>query len=511
MLTQLYPFAFLLSLLTLIGWFFFQNASKLSSLLQIVFFGAFTTYLVSIIAAEATMTYKLSILFRDLLIISGLSAGFSMLKNHKTAFFLMVLASGIIYQMYFKEKLAQTFSAPVALSENKYDQNGEILLEIASGRSQKDLSDIISRFDLTFTPAFTLQDADATELDDYWLVDIPKSHESQMDEIILALREIADVVDHVEANEWIMVSPTEEAGVSRKNPIDFQLNDPDIIKQWSFEQTGVADYYQLLRSEKIQAKKKAHIFILDTGVDGSHEDLRGNYVSLKSKYDSDPIGHGTHCAGVAAAVSNNSIGIASLALDDSFVKVSSIKVLNNLGGGSQKMIVDGILEAADNGADVISMSLGGVSQDLKQKAYSDAVAYANKKGAIVVVAAGNNNGDAKSIAPANAAGVITVAAVDTLLGKASFSNFITNIEKGIAAPGTQIYSTIPENKYAAFNGTSMATPYVAGLLGIMKSLRPELTTGEAYQILKSSGKDSREVSLTGRVIQPAEAIRMLLD
>jgi thermitase len=510
MLTQLYPFAFLLSLLALIGWFFFQNASKLGSLLQVVFFGAFAAYLVSIVSADATMTYKLSILFRDLLIISGLSAGFSMLKNHKTAFLLLVLASGVIYQLYFKEKLAQTFAAPFSLSENQFDSNGEVLLEIAPGHSQKDLSELIHRFDLTLTPAFAMQDADATELDDYWLVDIPKSHELQMHEIIVALREVADVVDHVEANEWITVSPIEEARISRRKPIDFQLNDPDIQKQWSFEQTGVADYYQLLRSEKIQAKKKAHIFILDTGVDGSHEDLRGNYVSVKSKYDSDLVGHGTHCAGVAAAVSNNSIGIASLALDDSFVKVSSIKVLNNSGGGSQKMIMDGILEAADNGADVISMSLGGFSFDPKQKAYSDAVAYANKKGAIVVVAAGNNNGDAKLIAPANAVGVITVAAVDTLLGKASFSNFITNIERGIAAPGTQIYSTIPGNKYASFNGTSMATPYVAGLLGIMKSLKPELTTEEAYRILKSSGKDSREVSLTGKVIQPADAIKMLL-
>jgi thermitase len=511
MLTQLYSYTFLLSLLALIGWFFFKNAPRISSLLQVVFFGAFATYLLSIISADATMTYKLSILFRDLLIISGLSAGFSMLKNHKTAFLLLVIASGIIYQMYFKEKLAQTFSSPASFSETEFGQDGEVLLEIAPGRSQKDVAEIVSRFGLTLRPAFSMQDETVTDLDDYWVVDIPKSHENQAAEIINALRQLTDVVDHVEANEWIKVSPIEDAGISRRKPIDFQLNDPEVHKQWSFEQTGVANYYQLLRSEKIKAKKKAHIFILDTGVDGSHEDLHGNYVSLKSKYDSDLVGHGTHCAGVAAAVSNNSIGIASLALDDSFVKVSSIKVLNNFGGGSQKMIIDGILEAADHGADVISMSLGGISQDPKQKAYSDAVAYANKKGAIVVVAAGNNNGDAKLIAPANADGVITVAAVDTLMGKASFSNFITNINKGIAAPGTQIYSTIPGNKYTAFNGTSMAAPYVAGLLGIMKSLKPELTTEEAYRILERSGKDGREVSLTGKVIQPAEAIKLLLE
>ena len=105
--------------------------------------------------------------------------------------------------------------------------------------------------------------------------------------------------------------------------------------------------------------------------------------------------------------------------------------------------------------------------------------YAAKKGAIVVVAAGNSNMNAKDYAPANTPGVITVAALDTNLNRASFSNFVQDLDQGIAAPGVAIYSSIPGNKYAAFNGTSMATPYVAGLVGLMKSLQPDLNIGRS--------------------------------
>ncbi|MFT6708665.1 MAG: thermitase [Flavobacteriales bacterium] len=520
-MAEIYHFSFLFTLIGLVGWFFVKHSSKLSTVLQMVFFVALSSYMFSVISAEVSMDYKLSILFRDLLIISGLAAGFSMLRNNRTAFILMILGSAVAYQMYFKAQLVQTFATP-PLSEKVtiptidknasegLDQNGELLLEIAEGQNLDVLKNLVEQYNLELKPAFTMQDEAATELDDYYTVNIPKAFEGKRAEIVTALRSLTATVDYVEENETITVSPI-KAEPSRRSPRDYKINDPEIDKQWSFKETGVADFYHLLRSKKIKVKKKAHIFILDTGVDGSHEDLAGNYESLKSKYDKDGIGHGTHCAGIAAAVSNNGIGVASLAMDNSFVKVTSIKVLNNYGGGTQRMIINGILEAADNGADVISMSLGGVSRDPKQKAYSDAVAYANKKGAIVVVAAGNNNGDAKFIAPANAKGVITVAAVDTLLGKASFSNYINNIERGIAAPGVNIYSTIPGNQYTAFNGTSMATPYVAGLLGIMKSLQPDLTTEAAYNILNLTGKATKDVKVTGKVIQPASAVGLLLE
>jgi thermitase len=132
--------------------------------------------------------------------------------------------------------------------------------------------------------------------------------------------------------------------------------------------------------------------------------------------------------------------------------------------------------AADLGADVISMSLGGPSNDERQRIYEKAVDYCNQKGAIVVVAAGNRSTDAKKYAPASCSNTITVAAVDDELKKARFSNYFTEQKFPIAAPGVNILSTVPNNEYQSFNGTSMATPYVASTIGIMKSIQPALTT-----------------------------------
>jgi thermitase len=129
----------------------------------------------------------------------------------------------------------------------------------------------------------------------------------------------------------------------------------------------------------------------------------------------------------------------------------------------------------------------------------------------VVVAAGNSDEDAADFCPANAKGVITVSAIDENNNKAEFSNFINNVGMGIAAPGVNIYSTMPNNTYKYLNGTSMATPYVAGLLGIMKSLNPDLTTQEAYEILKNSGIDTKNTSQTGKLIQPAEAVKRMFN
>ena len=170
-----------------------------------------------------------------------------------------------------------------------------------------------------------------------------------------------------------------------------------------------------------------------------------------------------------------------------------------------------MLTAADNGADVLSMSLGGPTSSKIQRAYKQAVTYANKKGAIVVVAAGNESIDARKRSPACVDGVITVSAIDENLDIASFSNDVSALKMGIAAPGVDVYSTIPNNNYEYFNGTSMATPYVAGLLGLMKSIKPSLNTQQAYKILKQTGVDTRNSKATGQLINPANAVKTLLN
>ncbi|MFK8164674.1 MAG: S8 family serine peptidase, partial [Lewinella sp.] len=300
-----------------------------------------------------------------------------------------------------------------------------------------------------------------------------------------------------------------EAEALKRNP-SLSINDPNTDQQWAMEVMQMEAYYRLLASQT--PVKKAKIAILDTGVDGNHEDIKGNYFSINKKYDNDPMGHGTHCAGIAAGVTNNSIGIGSLAGTgkEPFVEVTSIKVLSAGGMGTQKTIIAGIIEAADEGADVISLSLGGPSNSSRQKAYSQAVKYAHGQGAIVVSAAGNSNRDAKDYAPANATGMITVSAVDQDLKRAVFTNTVNNVKQGIAAPGVGIFSTTPDNNYKVFSGTSMACPFVAGLLGVMRSVNPDLSAKEAYNILKQTGKDVADTKTIGRVVQPEAALKAAL-
>jgi len=210
-------------------------------------------------------------------------------------------------------------------------------------------------------------------------------------------------------------------------------------------------------------------------------------------------------------VSNNRVGIASLIPDSSFVRVTSIKVLNASGMGNQQAAIQGIIQAADMGADVISLSLGSPSSDLRQKAYSEAVKYANAKGAIVVAAAGNSNSNSKNYSPANAKGIIAVSALDVNQSKAPFSNTVQDIGFAVAAPGVKIMSTYPNLQYKEMNGTSMATPMVAGLIGLMKSFNPALTTADVYQILNETGKNTPDSKTTGKMIQAADALERVLD
>jgi thermitase len=179
--------------------------------------------------------------------------------------------------------------------------------------------------------------------------------------------------------------------------------------------------------------------------------------------------------------------------------------------GNQQATIQGIIQAADMGADVISLSLGSPSSDLRQRAYSEAVRYANAKGAIVVAAAGNSNQKSKNYSPANAKGIIAVSALDVNQQKAPFSNTIEDIDFSIAAPGVKIMSTFPNLQYKEMNGTSMATPMVAGLIGLLKSFRPQLTTEEVYDILKDTGKNIPDHRSTGRMIQAADALERVLD
>lgn len=208
--------------------------------------------------------------------------------------------------------------------------------------------------------------------------------------------------------------------------------------------------------------------------------------------------HGTHVAGTINAAIN---GVGSVGVAPN-VKVQTVRVLGTC-GGSMSDITAAIIWAAGgtvsgvpvnaNPADVISLSLGG--DGACSASEQSAINFAMSRGAVVTVAAGNENSDASSSSPGNCAGVITVAATDSSGKRASFSNFGSYVE--ISAPGVGVYSTVNTgttspnlseggSSYDSWNGTSMATPHVAGVVALMLSRNPNLTPNQVLQRIRDT-------------------------
>jgi len=512
MLENIYMFAYIAVMIFGGSWFVLKDRNLSTKVSSWGFWSSILTYVLTLLLDDGSLIFKfLWVLPRDLALFVLV-----ILFINKYVKLPKVLTFGIIgiigffnffYANYMQQSFSQNFddiNASFFGQKATLDQNAELLFDIKNPSDLEKIRQILKPYQTTIELALPeLQNADFSELDDYYTVNIPDNFLDKTAEISQKLTE-SGLVDAVEENEIMSLDFKEGQDVEANKP-SFGLNDPEIAKQWAFEKMRVGEFYQIIRQKNIRPVKKAKIAILDTGIDSQHEDLQKNYKSTETQYDSDKLGHGTHCAGIAAAVSNNAKGIASIVPNSDFVEVTSIKVLNDSGFGTQLGILKGIVKAADQGAAVISMSLGGPSNDAAQRAYNQAVMYANKAGAIVVVAAGNSNENAKDFSPANVDGVIVVSAIDENLGKASFSNYISDLKMGIAAPGVNIFSTYPNNTYKSLNGTSMATPYVAGLLGFMKSVNPDLSTEKAYEILQKTGIDTKDTKATGKFIQ-ADAV-----
>ncbi|MBI2569278.1 MAG: S8 family serine peptidase [Candidatus Schekmanbacteria bacterium] len=230
------------------------------------------------------------------------------------------------------------------------------------------------------------------------------------------------------------------------------------------------------------------IAVLDTGVDLAHEDLAGRLLLVNGadivNGDDDPsddAGHGTHVAGIAAATGDNSLGVAGVCWS---CRLMPIKVLDAGGTGSFSDIAAGISLATANGADIINLSLGAATSS---QAIQDAVDAAWAAGAVVVAAAGNS-GTTTPFYPAANNNVMAVAAVDREGSRASFSSSGTWID--VAAPGVEIWSTVPGNAYAQWSGTSMAAPMVSGILGLLVSSNP---TWNAHLLTEHVARTSKEI------------------
>lgn len=221
--------------------------------------------------------------------------------------------------------------------------------------------------------------------------------------------------------------------------------------------------YGVTRVNGGQYKGNGIAWVVDTGVDARHPDLRVHKGKSTSIIDSsrgmtDGQGHGTHVAGIIGA-KDNGYGVVGVAPG---VTIASVKVLDDQGKGTADNIIAGLDYAASKArrGDVINLSLGGGFN----QAVNDAVLRASSA-TTVVVAAGNYRGDARNFSPASTEGdnVVTVSAIDSNDVFSASSNY-GNPPIDCAAPGVGILSTLPGNNYGSFSGTSMAAPHVAGLV-----------------------------------------------
>jgi subtilisin family serine protease len=227
------------------------------------------------------------------------------------------------------------------------------------------------------------------------------------------------------------------------------------------------------------------VAVCDTGVQSNHPDLAANlqlpgYNSVDGSSDTEPINqHGTFCAGCVAAVGNNNTGVCGVGWA---VKILPVKISNAANGSAYLTdMAEGVQWAADNGAKVINLSYSG----FENAAIDTAAQYARSQGALLLMAAGNENTNLSG--QPDWTSFLLVGSTDSSDARSSFSNYGTPID--IVAPGTAVVSTTMGSNYASGSGTSYATPIAVGVAALMLSENPALTVAQLETRLMSSCDD----------------------
>lgn len=330
-------------------------------------------------------------------------------------------------------------------------------------------------------------------------------------------------LDRAEAGTWMAAVASDpdvaHVQVDRIMKVALDPNDPRLREQWGFststaslnvrpawdKATGAGQVVAIIdtgrtRHPELDANTlPGYDFISNGGMagDGNGRDDNPDDVG-DGQWGSSSSWHGTHVAGTVAAATHNGQGVAGTAFD---AKLVHVRVLGK-GGGYSSDIADGMVWAAggsvrgvprnENPAKVLNLSLGGKGRC--DRMYQAAVDSAIGNGATVVVAAGNSNVDVSQFTPANCRGVVAVAATTSRGARAGFSNHGRGIT--LSAPGENILSTLNSGRsmpeaptYAAYNGTSMAAPHVAGVVALMQSAAGgKLTPEQVVRILKATAR-----------------------
>ncbi|NOR49209.1 MAG: S8 family serine peptidase, partial [Methanosarcinaceae archaeon] len=404
---------------------------------------------------------------------------------------------------YAKEKKVSNLPGPDTYAP------GEVIVKLKSGSSDAEISKIISKYNAK-TAKKILKDNKKRDklaekslkkfgIERIYILEVSES--SDINKLVNKLNNNPDV-EYAEPNYIVH--------------IDTNPNDTFFSNLWGLHNTGQtggtvdADIDAPEAWEIQTGSSDVVIAVIDSGVDYLHPDLERNiwtnpgetpddgldndnngYTDDVHGYDFvsddgaplDGYGHGTHVAGTIGAVGNNDLGIVGVNWN---VAIMPIRFLGNTGSGTTTDGISSIIYAIDNGADILSNSWGGGSYSSGMK---DTISAANDAGILFVAAAGNadSNNDNNPHYPSSyyVPNVVAVAATDNNDGKPSFSNYgLKSVDLG--APGAIIYSTVPTeggslsdpSGYKNLSGTSMATPHVAGVAGLIKAQFPQYSSDE---------------------------------
>ena len=376
---------------------------------------------------------------------------------------------------------AGLLASPVAAGEvQPGDESVRLVVRTDTRAGTSDVADAV-RDDLAdrgATPAGRVRKLRAV------FVEVPRSEASGV-AALLARREGVTSVT-VAHRRWLTSEPADPGYVDQRVYFD-AIRAP---AAWGRANQGAAD---------------VRIAVVDSGVDVTHPDLSskiaGTYNAINRTTDvRDVVGHGTGVASVAAASTNNGLGMAGAGYNSTLLVA---KVADVAGRIFTDDLAAGVVWAADSGADVINLSLGGPSSDDLER---DAIAYAQRKGVLVVAAAGNDGTSARQF-PGALPGVLAVGAT-TVDGsaRAGFSSFGPWVD--VAAPGRSIVVATPGGGYTEADGTSFASPLVAGQVALLKAYQRDRTAEDLAAAVKASTNSAR-LGFSGGVVNFDRSLDLL--